>query len=38
VLKSDPGLGVARHAYAGYDRAIEVAHDRGVAIPMDPGA
>jgi urocanate hydratase len=38
VLKSDPGMGVARHADAGYDRAIEVAHDRGVAIPMDPGA
>jgi urocanate hydratase len=37
VLKSDPGLGVARHVDAGYERAIEIAHTRGVAIPMDPG-
>jgi urocanate hydratase len=36
VLKSDPGMGVARHVDAGYERAIEVAHTRGVAIPMDP--
>jgi urocanate hydratase len=29
-------MGVIRHADAGYDRAIEVAHERGVRIPMDP--
>ncbi|MFZ1946824.1 MAG: urocanate hydratase [bacterium] len=34
VLTVDPGLGVARHADAGYDRAIQVARERGVRIPM----
>jgi urocanate hydratase len=34
VLTSDPGLGVARHADAGYERAIQVAHERGIRIPM----
>ena len=34
VLTTDPGMGVARHVDAGYDRAIEVARDRGVRIPM----
>jgi len=34
VLVSDPGMGVIRHADAGYSRAIEVAKERGVAIPM----
>ena len=34
VLTSDPGMGVIRHADAGYDRAIEVAAERGVRIPM----
>ena len=34
VLVSDPGMGVVRHADAGYPRAIEVAEDRGVRIPM----
>ncbi len=34
VLTIDPGMGVARHVDAGYDRAIEVARDRGVKIPM----
>jgi len=34
VLTVDPGLGVARHADAGYRRAIDVARDRGVKIPM----
>jgi urocanate hydratase len=37
VLRNDPGTGVARHADAGYERAIEVARDRGVTIPMLPG-
>ena len=36
VLTVDPGMGVARHVDAGYQRAIEVAHDRGVKIPMLP--
>jgi urocanate hydratase len=36
VLTTDPGMGVVRHADAGYPRAIEVAHERGVRIPMEP--
>ena len=39
VLTNDPGMGVIRHADAGYERAHEVATDRGVPIPMsDPQA
>jgi urocanate hydratase len=34
VLTTDPGTGVMRHADAGYPRAIEVADERGVRIPM----
>jgi urocanate hydratase len=34
VLTSDPGTGVIRHADAGYERALEVAAERGVRIPM----
>ena len=34
VLTSDPGMGVLRHADAGYERAIEVADERGLRIPM----
>ncbi len=34
VLTSDPGMGVVRHVDAGYERAIEVAKERGVRIPM----
>jgi urocanate hydratase len=33
VLVTDPGTGVIRHADAGYDRAIEVAAERGVRLP-----
>lgn len=33
VLTVDPGLGVARHADAGYEQAIAVARERGVRIP-----
>ena len=33
VLTSDPAMGVLRHADAGYDRAVDVAHERGVRIP-----
>lgn len=34
VLTVDPGMGVVRHVDAGYERAIEVAKERGVKIPM----
>jgi urocanate hydratase len=33
VLTSDPGMGVIRHADAGYDLAIECAKERGVHVP-----
>ena len=35
LLTNDPGMGVIRHADAGYERAIDVAHERGVRIPMN---
>jgi len=35
VLTNDPGTGVMRHADAGYERAREVAAERGVRIPMN---
>ncbi len=34
VLTADPGLGVARHADAGYEEAIDTARQRGVRLPM----
>jgi urocanate hydratase len=34
VLTSDPGMGVVRHADAGYPAAIEFARSHGVKIPM----
>jgi urocanate hydratase len=34
VLTNDPAMGVIRHVDAGYDRAVEVAGERGVRIPM----
>lgn len=34
LLTNDPGMGVIRHVDAGYERAIEVAAERGVRIPM----
>ncbi len=37
VLTADPGMGVIRHADAGYERANEVAAERGVRIPMSEG-
>ena len=37
VLTTDPGMGVVRHVDAGYERAIEVARERGVHIPMLDG-
>jgi urocanate hydratase len=38
VLTTDPGTGVMRHVDAGYPRAIEVARERGVRIPMPDAA
>ena len=42
VLTTDPGMGVVRHADAGYEEAIEVARTAGIRIPMlgtgGPGA
>ncbi|WP_448811398.1 urocanate hydratase [Agromyces bauzanensis] len=37
VLLNDPGTGVMRHVDAGYERAIEVARERGLRIPMMEG-
>ena len=34
VLTNDPGLGVARHVDAGYEEAVETAHEKGINIPM----
>ncbi|MDT4930030.1 MAG: urocanate hydratase [Pseudonocardiales bacterium] len=34
VLTNDPGMGVIRHVDAGYDRAEDVAAERGVRVPM----
>ena len=34
VLTTDPAMGVLRHVDAGYERAIEVARERGVHVPM----
>ena len=34
VLTTDPGLGVVRHADAGYERAIDTAREKGVRMPM----
>jgi len=36
VLTNDPGLGIVRHADAGYEKAIEVAKKTGIKIPMLP--
>jgi urocanate hydratase len=37
VLTNDPGMGIIRHVDAGYDRADEVASERGVRVPMREG-
>jgi urocanate hydratase len=37
VLTNDPGMGVIRHADAGYERAEQVAAERRVRIPMTEG-
>ena len=36
LLTNDPATGVIRHVDAGYSRADQVAHERGVRIPMPP--
>lgn len=36
LLTNDPGTGVLRHVDAGYSRAVEVAAERGVRVPMTP--
>ena len=38
VLTNDPGMGVIRHADAGYDEARQVAAARGVRVPMTDSA
>jgi urocanate hydratase len=37
VLTNDPGTGVMRHVDAGYERAAEVARERGLRVPMMEG-
>ncbi|GAB2971328.1 urocanate hydratase [Actinotalea caeni] len=37
VLTNDPGMGVVRHVDAGYERAEQVAAERGVRVPMREG-
>jgi urocanate hydratase len=34
VLTSDPGMGVIRHADAGYEKALQTAREQGIRIPM----
>jgi urocanate hydratase len=39
VLTADPGLGVVRHADAGYEQAVAFARESGLRMPMlDPEA
>ena len=38
VLTNDPGTGIARHVDAGYEQAVRVAAEKGVAIPIQPVA
>jgi urocanate hydratase len=37
VLTNDPGLGVARHADAGYELAVDTAREHGIRLPMREG-
>ena len=34
VLTSDPGMGIIRHADAGYEKAAQVAEEQDIMIPM----
>jgi urocanate hydratase len=36
VLTNDPGMGIIRHADAGYERAVETAREQGIRLPMQP--
>jgi urocanate hydratase len=38
VLATDPAVGVLRHVDAGYERALLVARERGIRVPMQPAA
>ena len=38
TLLADPGMGIVRHADAGYPEAIDAAARLGLRIPMDPGS
>jgi urocanate hydratase len=38
VLTSDPGMGIIRHADAGYSRAIDFAKEHNIKVPMEPNA
>ena len=38
VLTNDPGIGVARHADAGYEIAIRCAAEQGITLPMRPSS
>jgi urocanate hydratase len=37
VLTNDPGMGVIRHADAGYEIGIDTAKEVGVRLPLEPG-
>ncbi|MFK7827076.1 MAG: urocanate hydratase [Oligoflexales bacterium] len=37
VLNSDPGMGIVRHVDAGYERATEIAKEKGLKIPLMEG-
>jgi len=36
ALTNDPGMGVARHADAGYEEAVKTARSKGIKVPMLP--
>lgn len=36
VLRTDPGMGVVRHADAGYARALRTAQEHGIRLPSPP--
>ncbi|HEY4412086.1 MAG TPA: hypothetical protein VGN06_03735, partial [Gaiellaceae bacterium] len=38
VLTTDPGMGVLRHADAGYPEAVEMAERSGLRVPMQDDA